>query len=64
MANMSSGAFCKYFKKCNGITVTEYIRNKRIARAVDLIKSSDLTILDIALAVCCASRVKPQKIAD
>jgi AraC-like DNA-binding protein len=48
MANMNTDAFSRYFKKCNGITVCRYIKNKRIARAIDLIESTDLKILDIA----------------
>jgi AraC-like DNA-binding protein len=41
MANMNAGAFSRYFKKCNGITVCRYIRNKRIARAIDLLESTN-----------------------
>jgi AraC-like DNA-binding protein len=48
MANMNAGAFSRYFKKCNGITVCRYIRNKRIARAIDLLESTNSKILDIA----------------
>jgi AraC-like DNA-binding protein len=48
MANMNTDVFSRCFKKCNGITVCQYIRNKRIARAIDLIESTDSKILDIA----------------
>jgi AraC-like DNA-binding protein len=49
MANMNTDAFSRYFKKCNGITVCRYIRKKRIARAIDLLESTDSKILDVAL---------------
>jgi transcriptional regulator GlxA family with amidase domain len=48
MANMNADAFSRYFKKCNGITVCRYIRSKRIAKAIDLIESTDSKIVDIA----------------
>jgi AraC-like DNA-binding protein len=48
MANMNMDAFSKYFKKCNGITVCRYIRNKRIAKAIDLLESTNSKILEIA----------------
>jgi AraC-like DNA-binding protein len=48
MANMNTDAFSKYFKKCNGITVCRYIRNKRIAKVIDLLESTDSKILEIA----------------
>jgi len=49
MACMTKEAFSKYFKRITGINVFRYICHKRIARAIELIDTTDLTILDIAL---------------
>lgn len=47
-AFMSRTYFCSMFKKMNGLTPWEYINIKRINKAVDLLKSSDLPIFTIA----------------
>jgi transcriptional regulator GlxA family with amidase domain len=49
MACMNKEAFSKYFKKINGINISRYICHKRIAKAIDLIETTELTILDIAM---------------
>ena len=50
VANLSRTYFCSYFKLCNNVTVWEYITLKRIHYAVRLLRSTDRTILDIALS--------------
>ena len=50
VANLSRTYFCNYFKTCNNVTVWEYVTLKRINRAVRLLRSTDRTILDIAVS--------------
>lgn len=47
-ANMSRTYFSTLFKKLNGISPWDYITIKRIEKSVELLKSSDSTILEIA----------------
>ena len=47
-AFMSRTYFCSMFKEMNGLTPWEYINIKRINKAVDLLKSSDLSISSVA----------------
>lgn len=47
-AFMSRTYFCSIFKKMNGLTPWEYINIKRINKAVELLKSSDLSIAAVA----------------
>lgn len=48
VAQMSRNYFCRQFKKLNGISPWEYITVKRIEKAVEYIKTTDLTRLEIA----------------
>ncbi len=48
-ANMNRSYFCTIFKKLNGISPWDYITIKRIEKAVGLLKSTNLTMLEIAL---------------
>ena len=50
VANLSRTYFCSYFKLCNNVTVWEYITLKRIHYALRLLRSTDRTVLDIALS--------------
>ena len=45
---MAETYFSSVFKKFNGISPWEYITIKRVEKAVDLIKNTNLTKLDIA----------------
>lgn len=47
-ANVAETYFSSTFKKFNGISPWEYITIKRVERAIDLIKNTNLTKLDIA----------------
>ena len=47
-AFMSRTYFCSMFKEMNGLTPWEYINIKRINKAVELLKSSDLSISAVA----------------
>lgn len=49
--NFSIPYFARFFKKYMGITFTEYVTSIRLDKAVDLLMNSDLSILDISLAV-------------
>jgi AraC-like DNA-binding protein/mannose-6-phosphate isomerase-like protein (cupin superfamily) len=49
-ASMSSTYYCSVFKQLNGISPWEYLTAKRIERAAEMIKGSDCTMLEIALA--------------
>ena len=48
IAYMSPTYFSAVFKKLNGISPWEYITIKRVEKAVDMLKSTDLTKLEIA----------------
>jgi len=48
IAHVNSSYFSTLFKKYNGISPTDYIARKRIYKAMELIKSSDKSILEIA----------------
>lgn len=48
IAKMSRNYFSALFKKLNGISAWEYITIKRIERAVEYLKTTDLTRLEIA----------------
>lgn len=45
---VSTGYLCKVFKQQVGLTPTQYIVNKRITKAVELLEQKNGTILDIA----------------
>ncbi len=47
-ANMSRTYFSNLFKKLNGISPWDYITIKRIEKSIELLKSCDLTVLEIA----------------
>lgn len=49
LAHMSATGFSRYFTKYNGIGPSQYIKRKRIERAIYLLEHTDRTILDIAL---------------
>jgi len=49
--SMSKSYFCKFFKQMFGKTAIEYINQHRIEEACNLIKSSNLNLLDIAMEV-------------
>lgn len=48
-ANMSKTYFCTIFKKLNGISPWDYITIKRVENAVEMLKVSEETVLEIAL---------------
>lgn len=48
ISNMSSSVFITAFKEINGLTPMEYIKHKRIAYSIQLLKSTDKTVLEIA----------------
>lgn len=48
IAHMNPTYFSTFFKKYNGLTLTEYIVRKRITRATEYLKSTDKTILEIS----------------
>ncbi len=49
-AMISHSAFSELFKQTTGKTFTEYLVDRRVAAACDLLKNSDRTMLDIALS--------------
>lgn len=49
LVNMSATAFSRYFTKCMGVGFAEYIMQKRIQFAIHLLKTSDKTVLEVAL---------------
>ncbi len=49
ISNMSPAYFSSIFKKLNGISLWEYITAKRVDRAIELIKTTDMNKLDIAM---------------
>ncbi|MGV8146908.1 MAG: AraC family transcriptional regulator [Alkaliphilus sp.] len=46
---MNPSYFSTFFKKYNGISPTEYIARKRVYRAIEYLKSTNKTVLDIAI---------------
>lgn len=48
LANMNETAFCRFFKKNTGVSLTTYISNLRIGHACNLLIDSDKTISEIA----------------
>lgn len=48
IAHMNPTYFSTFFKKYNGLTLTEYIVRKRISRAIEYLKQTDKTILEIS----------------
>lgn len=50
LAGMNPQYFCRYFKKCTGRTLTEYVNEVRIEKAASLLSGTDDRILDIAAA--------------
>ena len=48
IATMSRTYFCTVFKKFNGISPWDYITIKRVEKAIEMLKYSDATTLDIA----------------
>ncbi len=48
IATMSRTYFCTIFKKFNGISPWDYITIKRVEKAIEMLKYSDNTTLDIA----------------
>lgn len=48
-ANMSKTYFCTIFKKLNGISPWDYITIKRVEKSVEILKTSQDTVLEIAL---------------
>ena len=48
MSHISEGHFCHIFKETFGKTAKEYINEVRINKACDLIKTTDMTIFEIA----------------
>ncbi len=49
IANMSPTYFSSVFKKLNGISLWEYITAKRVDKAIELLKTTNMTKLDIAM---------------
>lgn len=49
--NFSVPYFARFFKKYMGITFTEYVTSIRLDKAFDLLMNSDMSVLDISLAV-------------
>ncbi|PKM93942.1 MAG: hypothetical protein CVU84_13615 [Firmicutes bacterium HGW-Firmicutes-1] len=48
MVHMNPTYFSTFFRKYNGLTLTEYIVRKRISRAIEYLKGTDKTILEIS----------------
>ncbi len=48
-ANLSRSYFCTVFRRLNGLTPWDYINIRRINRALELLRTTDANILDIAL---------------
>jgi AraC-like DNA-binding protein len=49
--NLSVTAFCKFFKRATGLTVTDYLNDIRIGNACELLIETDLQIKEIAYQV-------------
>ena len=50
VAGMSGTTFREFFKQTTGHTLTDYLRDMRLARAAELLRDSDESIADIAAA--------------
>ena len=50
MAFMSPNYFSQYFKKVTGQTFSDYLSGLRIKKAQELLKNSDKSVIDIAMA--------------
>ncbi len=48
IAHMNPTYFSSFFKKYNGLTLTDYIVRKRISKAIEYLKGTDKTILEIS----------------
>ncbi len=48
VAHMTAGYFSTLFKKYNGVSPWEYITIKRVEKAIEMLKSTDMTKLEIA----------------
>lgn len=51
MAFLSPNYFSRLFKECTSLTISEYIQKLRIEEACHLLKTTDRTVLDIAIQV-------------
>jgi len=51
LVNLSVTAFCKFFKRATGLTVTDYLNDIRIGNACELLIETDLQIKEIAYQV-------------
>ncbi|MBQ8253987.1 MAG: helix-turn-helix transcriptional regulator [Clostridia bacterium] len=49
ISHLSEGYFCHLFKAVTGHSAKEYVLMKRIDKAVDLLLSTDMTVLEIAM---------------
>lgn len=49
ISHLSEGYFCNMFKSVTGHTAKEYMLIKRIDKAVDLLSSTEMTVLEIAM---------------
>ena len=49
LSHLSEGYFCHIFRETTGKSAKEYIAHLRIEKAIDLIKTTDMTILEIAM---------------
>ncbi|WP_052421352.1 AraC family transcriptional regulator [Paenibacillus sp. FSL R7-0273] len=49
--NVSRGECCRYFKKMMHMTISEYVMEFRVSKAVELLKSTDLAISEISESV-------------
>ena len=50
VAGMSSAAFCRFFRRNTGRTLTEYIQLLRVGRAQALLRDTELTVSEVAYA--------------
>ncbi len=48
-SSLSRSYFCTVFRKLNGLTPWEYINIRRINRAMELLRTTDMNVLDVAL---------------
>jgi len=46
---MTPSYFCTFFKRATGQTPVQYIHKVRVARAIDLLRTTDQGIYDIAI---------------
>lgn len=49
--NMSSGSLSRYFKKCCGMTIVEYINQYRITQSMELLRNTDKDISEISAEI-------------